>query len=518
MRKTLPFQALWIVLSLVVVAAAYWGGSRFLGTGLVDDSFIFLRYAKNFAHGLGPVFNPGERVEGYTSPLWLAMLSVIALTGANLARASELLSASLGLATLLLVLLTGRATGARGIAAALFAALFLATNPPYVFWTWSGMDTALFTLLFTATFFLFLDQMDDDRRMTGAGICFSLATLARPDMLALFPVYVSALVLLNRHRRALIPAKLLTFVAPLSLVVLHGLWRFAYYGSPLPNTFYAKADVPLANLIGKGLKYDGHFFFAYQMYFWIGLGVTALLYDRDRRSVRARLLGAAVTAVWFAYVAVMGGDHFPSFRFFVPLLPLLASLSAGSVSRLLSGAAEAPWKSVTAGAAALLTVPFLNLSIYQLQGRERGREELALARSWADTGLWLRRHTPERTTLAAVVVGAIPFYSQRDTIDLIGLTDAHIARHGKVYLPDPVGHQKYDTDYVLSRQPDYIVYQSSGLFDRPVHPGGALLPGEYAHAFRDLVADPRTWSAYEYQAFRMENGRYIEVLRKRGTP
>jgi hypothetical protein len=42
-----------------------------LGAGLVDDSYIFLRYAENFASGHGPVFNPGERVEGYSSPLWM---------------------------------------------------------------------------------------------------------------------------------------------------------------------------------------------------------------------------------------------------------------------------------------------------------------------------------------------------------------------------------------------------------------------------------------------------------------
>ena len=34
----------------------------------VDDAFILLRYAENLAAGHGPVFNPGERVEGFTSP------------------------------------------------------------------------------------------------------------------------------------------------------------------------------------------------------------------------------------------------------------------------------------------------------------------------------------------------------------------------------------------------------------------------------------------------------------------
>jgi hypothetical protein len=41
-----------------------------------DDAFISLRYAKHFAEGHGLVYNPGERVEGYTNFLWTVWLSV----------------------------------------------------------------------------------------------------------------------------------------------------------------------------------------------------------------------------------------------------------------------------------------------------------------------------------------------------------------------------------------------------------------------------------------------------------
>ena len=38
-----------------------------------DDAFITYRYARNLARGEGLVFNPGERVEGYTNFLWTVM-------------------------------------------------------------------------------------------------------------------------------------------------------------------------------------------------------------------------------------------------------------------------------------------------------------------------------------------------------------------------------------------------------------------------------------------------------------
>src|SRR2546426_115758 len=40
-----------------------------------DDAWISLRYAEHLAGGLGWVFNPGERVEGASNPLWVLMLA-----------------------------------------------------------------------------------------------------------------------------------------------------------------------------------------------------------------------------------------------------------------------------------------------------------------------------------------------------------------------------------------------------------------------------------------------------------
>ena len=47
-----------------------------------DDVFISLRYAENLAAGRGLVFNPGERVEGYSNFAWTVLLAVPAWLGA----------------------------------------------------------------------------------------------------------------------------------------------------------------------------------------------------------------------------------------------------------------------------------------------------------------------------------------------------------------------------------------------------------------------------------------------------
>ena len=57
------------VFAVAVFVFDFW---RYAGY-LIDDTYISLRYAKNLVDGLGLVFNPGERVEGYTNFLFVLL-------------------------------------------------------------------------------------------------------------------------------------------------------------------------------------------------------------------------------------------------------------------------------------------------------------------------------------------------------------------------------------------------------------------------------------------------------------
>ena len=46
---------------------------------LFDDAMVSMRYAENFINGNGLVMNPGERVEGYTNPLWVLYMAMVQL-------------------------------------------------------------------------------------------------------------------------------------------------------------------------------------------------------------------------------------------------------------------------------------------------------------------------------------------------------------------------------------------------------------------------------------------------------
>jgi hypothetical protein len=75
-----------ILLMSLLTAYAIWQASIVIdGTryfSLDDDQMVAMRYGRNLAEGFGPVWNPGERVEGYTGPAWMAVMALVHWLGA----------------------------------------------------------------------------------------------------------------------------------------------------------------------------------------------------------------------------------------------------------------------------------------------------------------------------------------------------------------------------------------------------------------------------------------------------
>src|SRR5512141_1854778 len=86
------------------------------GPRTIDDSFITFRYARNLLAGQGFVYNPGERVQGTTTPLYtLLMTGLGALTGGTRAPfpwLALLVNTTADAATCLLLVRLGRRAGA----------------------------------------------------------------------------------------------------------------------------------------------------------------------------------------------------------------------------------------------------------------------------------------------------------------------------------------------------------------------------------------------------------------------
>jgi hypothetical protein len=130
---------------------------------MYDDAFITYRYAENLAHGLGLVYNAGERVEGYSNFLWTLLMSLVVLAGGRPEDVGPIVSAVIALGTLVLVMWFAHRRGASGA----LAGLLLAASSCWATWATGGLETALFTALVTKGAILLMIAVETPRRLDG---------------------------------------------------------------------------------------------------------------------------------------------------------------------------------------------------------------------------------------------------------------------------------------------------------------------------------------------------------------
>lgn len=193
-----------------------------------DDAFIAFRYAENLARGNGLVFNPGERVLGFTSPLHVLVAALVhrALGHAALPSVMAAIGCVGWVAQASLV--HALFENALGRAAAGLVALLVAVGG-----AWSARYVALETNVAVALSLAALALAFEERWRTSA-VVVGLACLARPDaaiMALLLAVYAAR----QLRTRVVVPA--LCFLA----VVLPWLaFASVYYGSPVPEPLRVK--------------------------------------------------------------------------------------------------------------------------------------------------------------------------------------------------------------------------------------------------------------------------------------
>ena len=312
---------------------------------LVDDAFISFRYARNLLEGHGLVFNPGERVEGYSNFLWV--LELAALWGAFGLRpehAAPWLSVAFTAATLAVVLWwaarlpslapgRGEEAGGRGDWLVGWMALGLVCSSA-TFATWTsggGLETRQFTFFVVLSVACLSLRRDRRRALLLASCGLALASLTRPEG-PLFAACCFAWYALQRRADTgrWMPewGAAACLVAPCALAVAaHYLFRYGYYGEWLPNTYYAKHLGPWYEM---GVRYLGAAARETGLYLLLPLALVALATGwRQNRSL-AHALPLLCVVLHMAYVARVGGDHF-EWRPLDPYWPLLAVPAAAGI-------------------------------------------------------------------------------------------------------------------------------------------------------------------------------------------
>ena len=410
-RLVLALAALAAVLFYLMVSALIFR----IGFPL-DDSWIHLTYARNFAEHGEWAYRLGERSAGSTSPLWTALLAI----GFLLNLAPYIWTYFLGW-----VVLTLMAIHAENVARKLvrsygprlpWVGLF------FVFaWhlTWSavsGMETLLQGFIIFA---VLTALMSGTRRYLTLGLLAGISIWIRPDGLTLLgPILFTAL-LCEGNWSSRGEAILKTLIGFGALFLPYLLFNLVLSGNPMPNTFYAKQAEYEAYWLSKSLT---------QRVIDYLLPVIASpflvlipgVFIWANKSFRARNWSALAGVIWFFGYIMIYFMRLPAYqhgRYIIPAFPMmyfwgLLGLLEFATSVNINRRVIFVWQVLAA---------VLSLAFTFIAARQNAYDVYWIESEMVETAKWVEQNVPPDSVLAVHDIGALGYHVQNPLIDLAGL-------------------------------------------------------------------------------------------------
>ncbi|MCD4846839.1 MAG: hypothetical protein K8R76_01460, partial [Candidatus Aegiribacteria sp.] len=416
---------------------------------LSDDALISMRYSRRLASGNGLTWTDGPRVEGYSNLLWVLLTAAGVYVGIDGVVTVRLLGILSMVGFIFSVLFTYR-KNSYGVY--MVVLLFAVLSAPIAVWTIGGLEQPLVAVLVALSIPLLWRIID--RRKAGAmlfltsSIPLAFLCITRPDGV-LFTFAAVLVLLFSGHGRksfllALLPALFILFQLG---------FRLSYYGDYLPNTARIKIH-PSVHYIFCGMKYVllGTFVLFPLSLFSLAATVIAI-----RKKHTRTLLPAAMALLWIIYLILIGGDSFPAYRHFVPLIVLFTYISIEELRQI---KIRRFFSTVMVASAALLLFIVLQFT--------NSRNRTAREERWEWDGqviaLVLKEAFEEKEPLLAVTAaGTLPYWSELPSLDMLGLNDRYLAMNqGESEVEGLLGHNVCNPDYILERKPDIISFNAAG--------------------------------------------------------
>ena len=427
-NNKLPTYVATFLLVLIVVRVYLYGW-------VTDDAFITFRSVINFINGDGLVYNIGERVQSYTHPLWFLILSGFAFFDTNL----YFLSITLGLlfTTLMLLYLKKLFQVTSSVTALIVAFILLFNSDIFLQFSTSGLENSLTNFLLVSIFYYFFVHYENINR----GKAFNIFIIS----------IMIGLLLTNRLDQLFIMSPLIVYlflknykfllIGMLPLVSWH-VFSLIYYGFLFPNTKYAKIGArSLSENLESGFSYfldslQADFLFFGFLFFVLSVSIYKLIKSFSILENRQFILLVTIGIVLhIIYVIMFAGGDFMRGRFFISILIMSLVLFAFlNIKVKLIGL-------VILGIASFISynIGFHENFVYKTHGLENERNfyksHLALnlnpynnytQHPWGLSGQTL--NSQKQATIVGVNGQWGYWINKTKLIDLVGLTDAYIAR------------------------------------------------------------------------------------------
>jgi len=300
---TLCLVALFFLYAVVMVRTAW----------VSDDAYITFRTVYNFVNGYGLTYNTAERVQAYTNPLFMFLVSAFYLLTGEIYYTSICLCIAISLATVLLLAFKI----SRTVIGALLVITILIFSKAFIDYSTSGLENPLTHLIVAIFLFVYFKYDNSLKKLFLLSVIAAMGALNRMDTVLLFiPVIIYSFIKLPTLKGTG------TIIIGFFPFILWECFSLFYYGFPFPNTAYAKLNTGIKHI---DLAKQGIYYLANSLkmdpvtilVIVCSLVITLLKKEWSKISVSIGIV------LYLIYIIFIGGD-FMSGRFLT--VPLLAAV------------------------------------------------------------------------------------------------------------------------------------------------------------------------------------------------
>ncbi|HEV8538821.1 MAG TPA: hypothetical protein VGR15_07865 [Bacteroidota bacterium] len=460
-----PWSRRLIIIALPIIVGVFYFTASLHFTYTPDDTYIYLRFAKNVIQGNGISFNPGVPTYGFTSPLWLFIISLGGSMGVDLyvaAKGIDLVFASLALVVFYLLAYEM----IRDSAAAICATVAFSLNAWLMRWAGTGMETSLAVFLTLATLWFCLRN-----EYFVAIVLAALLSLVRPEGALIVPVIIGDMYFNSvDKRRAIHMSAALALIFSVILVPWL-LYAFNTFGTVLPNSAFAKAGwhPGIDQLTATGIDIirtiggvDGAAVVALVLAGSILIAKRKMLIAGDGIDRRLFLIRQSVVGIgWIVLVLIfyLASDANVVSRYLLLVTPMITILAFSYVHHVMlhTSMKRFSYAAVLLLAALVMVqnqLAYRRVVVPGMAAFEQGMETCLIP-----IGKWLNQNTPPGTKVVTGDVGAIGFFSGREICDAAGLVSPaarQLLQQGN-NADDIIGRKLYESFC----QPEYVIHRAS---------------------------------------------------------
>jgi len=289
-----------LVFSSVIIIRNAWIG---------DDAYIAFRTVYNFVNGFGLTFNINERVQSFTNPLWVLVMSFFYLFTKEVYFTSIFLCLFLTVASLYIITVRLNAENYLTIIIVFSAAL---ASKAFIDYSTAGLENALSYFFIALFYYVYLSKQSSDKKILLLSLIASFAAVNRLDnvLLYFFPI-------LFEFVKSFSFKTIVKIIIGLIPLIVWELFAIIYYGFFLPNTYYTKLNtgIPSTEIIDQGIGYLLNSFNVDPITLLFIFLTSFISIDQVRRLKKYNLIPITLSIILYVFYTVKVGGDFMSGRF-----------------------------------------------------------------------------------------------------------------------------------------------------------------------------------------------------------